>query len=103
MNKYTGKCECLKGFKENEEDLCKRCYDFEGECLFDCPLNTEKDEKWFLCLKKENYLSENKGLFYVCLGSVLMLFFIGSFVTRFFFKKKQNMTIYNVKRNSERN
>lgn len=41
LNTFNQRCQCEKGFKENETTKeCKKCYFYEGECLSMCPLNT---------------------------------------------------------------
>lgn len=53
LNNFTNKCECEKGYKEDSADkLCKKCFNFDGKCYFECPNNTILNTKEGSCEKE---------------------------------------------------
>lgn len=87
LNEYTGLCECMKGFKLNLKiSQCEKCYSYSGECLFDCPENTVKDDEHLVCLKKEFDILENNILIWICFLTLVLLLVI-QFLSQVFLAK----------------
>lgn len=78
LNNFTGKCECIKGYKLNKGS-CQRCYEYYGECLLECPLYTESDKENFVCKQIELLSSDNTVLIYFCGIIIGLLYCLGSF------------------------
>lgn len=50
LNLFSKKCECLPSFKMNENtNKCEKCYQYNGDCISICPINTRANEEKFTC------------------------------------------------------
>jgi hypothetical protein len=50
LNKFSGECECERGFKSLNGDLmCEECFNYKGACVKECPKNTILDKETSNC------------------------------------------------------
>ncbi|KRW99236.1 Insulin-like growth factor binding protein, N-terminal [Pseudocohnilembus persalinus] len=78
VNKFTGLCECKKGYSYFDSFTCKKCYWFRQYCLQTCPKSTYFNEQNQIC-EEIHYIDKrlNKNQMYKYAGCLLFAILFG--------------------------
>lgn len=65
----------MEGYRLDVDNTCKKCYIYEGECLFKCPLKLIPNEEDLRCISPEYEKLDNIPLI-LCCGFCIILFVV---------------------------